>query len=103
MRLWLRLTLVMAVVSLLPLVVNGALALRSATRAAQRTSQTNQQLTAALHADFVGVWARGQVGFLVGWRDVYTGRLETLKRELTEQKIFSFIEQQSEITDGTAA
>jgi len=32
-----------------------------------------------------------------------SGRLETLKRELTEQKIFSFIEQQSEITDGTAA
>ena len=32
-----------------------------------------------------------------------SGRLETLKRELTEQKIFSFIEEQSEITDGTAA
>ena len=40
--------------------------------------------------------------------DVYTnlqksGRLDMLKRELTEKKIFSFIENQSQITDGTAA
>jgi trigger factor len=32
-----------------------------------------------------------------------SGQLEMLKRELTEKKIFSFIEKQSEITDGTAA
>ncbi|MEC9355223.1 MAG: trigger factor, partial [Gemmatimonadota bacterium] len=32
-----------------------------------------------------------------------SGQLEMFKRELTEKKIFSFIEKQSEITDGTAA
>ena len=32
-----------------------------------------------------------------------SGQLEMLKRELTEKKIFSFIEKQSEITDGTAS
>jgi two-component system NtrC family sensor kinase len=82
LRLWLRLTLAMAVVALLPLVVTGALALRTATADAESTSQTYQRRSAALRADFVGVWVQGQLGFLAGWRDVYAGRLAGLAPRL---------------------
>ena len=82
MRLWVRLTLAMAIVSLLPVVVTGLLALRTATSSAERTSQRNQELSAKIQADFVSIWVRSQTGFLAGWRDVYAGRLATLEPRL---------------------
>ncbi len=82
MRLWLRLTLAMAVVSLLPLIFTGALSLRAATQTAESTIQENQQISARLQSELVRVWVNSQVEALKGWREVYAGRVQTLEPRL---------------------
>lgn len=71
MRLWLRLTLVMAALALIPLVLVGSLAVRTATENVTLRPEEQMSQEASTLATFVGTWVDGQARMLGGWQGVW--------------------------------
>lgn len=67
MRLWLRLTLWMAALTVVPTVLTGVVAVRATTEAAALRPEEALLREASTLSTFVGVWLRGQRDRLEGW------------------------------------
>lgn len=77
MRLWLRLALLLVVLSVPPLLFTGFEAVRIATRSAIEQGEAQLERDAANTAEQIGRWVRDQAGFLVGWTQLHPHRLGT--------------------------
>lgn len=71
MRLWLRLTLVMATLTLVPVLLVGVLAVRATSENATRGPEDAMAREASTLATFVGMWIDGQSRTLAGWQRVW--------------------------------
>ena len=82
MRLWLRLTLAMAVLAVVPVVLVGMSAMEVAQRRAEQTSEDRLRREAVLHAELVGRWLHDQAPLVLSITQLYpAGRLRSLTPE----------------------
>jgi signal transduction histidine kinase len=71
MRIWLRLTLMMATLTLVPVLLVGFLAVRATTDSATRGPEDAMAREASTLSTFVGMWIDGQSRTLAGWQRVW--------------------------------
>ena len=74
MRLWLRLTLLLVTLTLVPLLITGGLAVRTASENATLRPEEAMSRDASTLATFVGSWVDGQARMLAGWQRVWDVR-----------------------------
>ncbi|MCA9573126.1 MAG: hypothetical protein KC656_35060, partial [Myxococcales bacterium] len=82
MRLWLRLTLVMAALTLVPLVVTGSLAVRASTENATLRPEEQMSRDASTLAIFTGMWVDAQARTMAGWQRVWDVRARSEDHQL---------------------
>lgn len=81
MRLWIRLTIAMAVLAVVPVVLVGLSAMEIATRRAESASEERVRREAALQAELVGRWVNEQAPLVLAFPQLYGGRLRDLSAE----------------------
>lgn len=84
MRLWIRLTLFLVTVSVVPLLVTGLQAVQVSSHHAMVTSEEQLFRDAAVRAELVGRWTADQARFLHGWTQLYPSRLAQMGPELQD-------------------
>ncbi len=82
MRLWLRLVLILAAVSVSALLLMGWAAMRVATTRAVQTSQDRLIRESEFDADATAAWLEGQLSALQGWRVAFRESLADLTPEM---------------------
>ncbi|MEQ1503909.1 MAG: HAMP domain-containing protein [Myxococcota bacterium] len=85
MRLWVRLTLAMAVLAVVPVVLVGLSAIEIATRRAEESSVERLRREATLHAELVDRWVHDQAPLVLGFPQLYAGRFGELSSEAQQK------------------
>jgi two-component system, NtrC family, sensor kinase len=81
MRLWLRLTLAMAVLAVVPVVLVGLSAMEIATRRAEQSSEERLRREAGLQAELLSHWLHDQAPLVLAFPQLYPNRLRDLSPE----------------------
>ncbi|MEZ4240857.1 MAG: hypothetical protein R3F59_32810 [Myxococcota bacterium] len=81
MRLWLRLTLAMAVLAVVPVVLVGVSAMEIATRRAVQSGEERLRRESGLQAELVSRWLHDQAPLVLAFPQLYPNRLRDLSPE----------------------
>lgn len=84
MRLWIRLPLLLVLVSVVPLLLTGLHGGRVATRAAVEQAEAQLERAAVARAEQIGRWVVDRAWFLDGWTQLYPSRLAGMSPELQD-------------------